>query len=70
MGGWYETTQIAALTAHYGVKLPTFYVTVVFSDEPHVTYTYYAHNGVIQAEYERDGVMLDATQLHELKHVQ
>ena len=66
----YAASDIAHIEGHYGMKLPTFYVTVVFSDEQHVTYIYYAHNGVLQAEFERDGVLLDASQLQELKHVQ
>ena len=34
-------------------KLPTFYVNVVFKNEPHVKYTYFAHdNDVYQFSYE------------------
>ena len=66
----YEETHIASIEGYYGGKLPTFYVTVVFADEQDVTYIYYAHNEVVQAEVERDGKPLDVLQQKELKHTQ
>jgi hypothetical protein len=47
----YEKKDIKSVDGIYGVKLPPFYVIVVFEDEPYVKYIYYAHDGVNQIEY-------------------
>ncbi|MFE6166928.1 DUF3139 domain-containing protein [Viridibacillus arvi] len=47
----YEKKDIKSVDGIYGVKLPPFYVIVVFEDEPYVKYTYFAHNEVHQFEY-------------------
>ncbi|KOO51702.1 DUF3139 domain-containing protein [Viridibacillus arvi] len=47
----YEKKYIKSVDGIYGVKMPPFYVIVVFEDEPYVKYIYYAHNGVNQMEY-------------------
>ncbi|KOO49121.1 DUF3139 domain-containing protein [Viridibacillus arvi] len=47
----YEKKDIKSVDGIYGVKLPPFYVIVVFEDEPYVKYIYFAHDGVNQIEY-------------------
>lgn len=47
----YEKKDIKSVDGIYGVKLPPYYVVVVFEDEPYVKYIYYAHDGVNQIEY-------------------
>lgn len=47
----YEKKDIKSVDGIYGVKMPPFYVVVVFEDEPYVKYIYFAHNGVKQIEY-------------------
>lgn len=64
----YVEEDIAHIKGHYGVKLPTFYVTVVFVDELQVTYTYYAHNEVYQAEAARAQERLEQEELSTLLH--
>ncbi|MFF3099759.1 DUF3139 domain-containing protein [Viridibacillus arvi] len=47
----YEKKDIKSVDGIYGVKMPPFYVVVVFEDEPYVKYIYFAHNGVKQIKY-------------------
>jgi hypothetical protein len=47
----YKQEEIKSVEAVWGVKLPPFYVVVVFEDEPEVEYIYFAHNKVLQFEY-------------------
>lgn len=47
----YEKKELKSVEGIYGVKLPPYYVVVVFEDEPYVKYIYYAHDGVIQMVY-------------------
>ncbi|MGF9979674.1 DUF3139 domain-containing protein [Viridibacillus arvi] len=47
----YEKKDLKFVDGIYGVKLPPFYVIVIFEDEPYVKYIYYAHDGVNQIEY-------------------
>ncbi|QHS21484.1 DUF3139 domain-containing protein [Virgibacillus sp. MSP4-1] len=48
----YEKEDIASVKGVWGVKMPNFYTTVIFENEPYVEYTYFAHNGVGQFDYE------------------
>lgn len=60
----YDKTDIQQIEGIWGKKLPAFYVTVIFIDEPNVMYTYFAHGNVRQFEYETlDGQQLDIEQL-------
>ncbi|WP_098746698.1 DUF3139 domain-containing protein [Paenibacillus sp. EZ-K15] len=43
--------EIKSVKGVWGVKLPPFYVVVVFKDEPDVEYIYFAHNSIMQFEY-------------------
>ncbi|MEI4771674.1 DUF3139 domain-containing protein [Psychrobacillus sp. FJAT-51614] len=47
----YENKDIKSVDGIYGVKLPPYYVVVVFEDEPYVKYIYFAHDDVKQFEY-------------------
>lgn len=47
----YDQAEIQHIEGVWGKKLPAFYVTVIFNDEPHVMYTYFAHGNVYQFEY-------------------
>lgn len=51
----YKQKDIKEINGVWGMKLPAFYVTVVFENEPNVKYIYFAHNEVIQFEYEING---------------
>ena len=48
----YNKSEIASVEGVYGFKLPEFYTIVIFENEPYVAYTYFAHNSVLQFEYE------------------
>ncbi|WP_088033247.1 DUF3139 domain-containing protein [Evansella clarkii] len=48
----YEKDEIQSVKGVWGLKAPAFFATVVFKNEPYVEYTYFAHNEVIQFEYE------------------
>ncbi|QFF99298.1 DUF3139 domain-containing protein [Psychrobacillus glaciei] len=65
----YEKKEIKSVEGKYGVKLPPYYVVVVFEDEPYVKYIYYAHDGVNQMEYilTNDAIKLNINK-SELKH--
>lgn len=47
----YSKDEIQSVKGVWGVKLPPFYVVVVFKDEPEVEYIYFAHNSIMQFEY-------------------
>ncbi|MBU8878695.1 DUF3139 domain-containing protein [Bacillus sp. FJAT-29790] len=47
----YKAEEINSVEGIWGMKLPPFYATVVFKDEPFVEYIYFAHNDVQQFEY-------------------
>ena len=47
----YEKDGIQSVKGVWGAKLPPFFATVVFENEPYIEYTYFAHNDVIQFEY-------------------
>ena len=47
----YTREDIASVKGIWGIKLPPFFATVVFKDEPHVEYVYFAHNEVMQFSY-------------------
>ena len=60
----YEKADIQQIEGIWGKKLPAFYVTVIFTDEPNVRYTYFAHGKVHQFECETlDGQQLEPEQL-------
>jgi len=46
----YSEAEIASVKGVWGKKLPSFYVKVIFADEPYATYIYYAHRPVMQAD--------------------
>lgn len=48
----YDQRDIASVKGVYGFKLPEFYTVVVFTNEPYVEYLYFAHDGVLQYEYQ------------------
>ena len=48
----YDKSKITSVEGIYGFKLPEFYTIVIFENEPYVAYTYFAHNEVLQFEYE------------------
>ncbi|KGX83107.1 MULTISPECIES: DUF3139 domain-containing protein [Pontibacillus] len=48
----YNAEEIASVEGVFGFKMPKFYTTVTFEDEPYVKYTYFAHNEVLQFNYE------------------
>lgn len=48
----YSKSDIESVKGVYGVKLPPFYTVVIFKNEPYVSYTYFAHNEVLQFDYE------------------
>lgn len=54
----YTQADIRKIEGHWG-KLPTFYTTVIFENEPRITYLYYAHSEVHQAEVEIDSRSVD-----------
>ncbi|MGG4341233.1 DUF3139 domain-containing protein [Paenibacillus lautus] len=47
----YSKDEIQSVKGVWGVKLPAFYVVVVFNDEPDVEYIYFAHDTIMQFEY-------------------
>ncbi|MFB6367678.1 DUF3139 domain-containing protein [Paenibacillus elgii] len=47
----YKENEIKSVKGIWGIKLPPFYATVVFEDEPYVEYIYFAHNDVLQFGY-------------------
>ncbi|MCM3273592.1 DUF3139 domain-containing protein [Paenibacillus elgii] len=47
----YKENEIKSVKGVWGIKLPPFYATVVFEDEPYVEYIYFAHNDVLQFRY-------------------
>jgi hypothetical protein len=47
----YQPQQIASVKGIWGIMLPSFYVDVVFKDEPNRVYTYFAHSGVFQSSH-------------------
>ncbi|MBY0161453.1 DUF3139 domain-containing protein [Cytobacillus firmus] len=47
----YTQDEIQSVQGIWGVKLPPFYVVVVFKDEPEVEYIYFAHDTIMQFEY-------------------
>ncbi|WP_134684376.1 DUF3139 domain-containing protein [Brevibacillus migulae] len=47
----YKKEDIKSVEGVWGIKLPAFYAVVVFTDEPDVEYTYFAHNRVLQFSY-------------------
>jgi uncharacterized protein YxeA len=47
----YSKDEIQSVKGVWGVKLPSFYVVVVFKDEPDVEYIYFAHDTIMQFEY-------------------
>lgn len=46
----YREQDIASVQGVWGMKMPDFYVKVIFRDEPYATYIYYAHRPVIQTD--------------------
>lgn len=48
----YAKNEIALVEGVYGFKLPEFYTIVIFENEPYVEYTYFAHEEVLQFDYE------------------
>ncbi|MBD8038534.1 DUF3139 domain-containing protein [Solibacillus sp. A46] len=48
----YDEDEIAKVEGVYGFKMPKFYATVVFKNEPYVEYLYFAHGSVLQFEYQ------------------
>lgn len=48
----YDKSEIVSVEGVYGFKLPEFYTIVIFENEHYVEYTYFAHDGVLQFEYE------------------
>ncbi|MEK5185278.1 DUF3139 domain-containing protein [Solibacillus sp. FSL W7-1324] len=48
----YDEGEIASVEGVYGFKLPKFYVVVTFTNEPHIEYVYFAHERVLQFEYQ------------------
>nr|WP_239584283.1 DUF3139 domain-containing protein [Aquibacillus albus] len=48
----YDEEEIASVEGVFGFKMPKFYTTVTFENEPYVEYTYFAHNEVLQFDYE------------------
>ncbi|GAA0489649.1 hypothetical protein GCM10008986_14390 [Salinibacillus aidingensis] len=48
----YKKEEITSVEGVWGFKMPKFYTTVTFENEPYVEYTYYAHDGVRQFDYE------------------
>ena len=64
----YDKSEIASVEGVYGFKLPEFYTIVIFENEPYVEYTYFAHDEVLQFDYEIiDREYIDVTQ-KELKN--
>lgn len=65
----YSKDEIQSVKGVWGVKLPPFYVVVVFKDEPEVEYIYFAHSSIMQFEYRLtpEGKALGITR-SELKH--
>ena len=60
----YTKADIQHIEGIWGKKMPAFYVTVIFTDEPNVMYTYFAHGNVHQFEYVTlDGQPLEPEQL-------
>ncbi len=47
----YKPEEIKSVTGVWGIKLPPFFVVVVFADEPEVEYIYFAHNKLMQFEH-------------------
>lgn len=47
----YNKEEIKEIKGVWGKKLPPFYTTVIFKDEPSIMYSYFAHNDIIQFEY-------------------
>lgn len=54
----YKQIDIKKIEGHWG-KFPAFYTSVIFENEPNVTYLYYAHRGIHQAEFEVDNQSVD-----------
>lgn len=48
----YHPNDIELVEGVYGFKMPEFYTKVIFKDEPYIEYTYFAHGGVAQFDYE------------------
>jgi len=47
----YNKEEIKEIKGVWGFKLPPFYSTVTFNDEPTIEYIYFAHNEVLQFKY-------------------
>ena len=66
----YQKEEIESIKAKWHFAgLPSYWVNVIFSDEPNVVYIYFAHNSKVrQAEYYTiDGTTLSAEQLKHFK---
>ncbi|MEK4386185.1 DUF3139 domain-containing protein [Solibacillus sp. FSL W7-1464] len=48
----YDQSEIASVEGVYGFKMPKFYTVVVFTNEPYIEYIYFAHERVLQFEYQ------------------
>ncbi|NGQ94222.1 DUF3139 domain-containing protein [Brevibacillus sp. SYP-B805] len=66
----YKKEDIKSIEGVWNIKLPPFYVVVVFKDEPYVQYIYFAHNEVMQFEHKitEEGKQKGITE-ENLKHV-
>lgn len=47
----YSKEELESVKGIWGLKLPEFYVKVIFKDEPDVIYIYFAHNEVLQFDH-------------------
>lgn len=47
----YKPEQIASIQGIWGIMLPSFYVEVIFKDEPNRVYTYFAHAEIMQQSH-------------------
>ncbi len=47
----YKPEQIVSIQGIWGIMLPSFYVKVIFKDEPNRVYTYFAHAEIMQQSH-------------------
>lgn len=60
----YKKEEIKSIEGIWGKKMPAFYVTVIFKDEPNIEYSYFAHGKVRQFEFRTiDGTTITMDEL-------
>lgn len=67
----YTLEELQSVEGFWGVMLPSFYVDVVFADEPNITYVYFAHNEIQQMQHRpTTGAIRDPIGTTPLKHIE